>query len=583
MVKSENDVLRNQYQNQMDRPKTQMSSRTSRASSSRTPRSSIDGLSTLIVGDSILNRPKTALTNFSYLTKKPKPVATEELVELPVCRPTTSVRKRTVRSPPAALAELRPKTAPFPVKSWTQLVRDSSFHEDKSHRRNPEMTVSQPKNAWEECPPDEEEEYRIILIGKAGSGKSSTGNCILNEEIFGKSSSKCRYGTTDRFGKKISVVDTYNVFDKYSDKSVISHELVKLVGLTSPGFHVLVLVLSIGNIDNKEHHVFREFVRHFGNEIKFRTIILFTRRDILDSDGSTIYGYVSDVPKGIQEVMEQCKRRYLAFNNNATGREKDVQVHRLIDMIDNIMKLNNRRHFSSEVYGATEMIIKRRIDDIKRNLKGKLRREQEIIEAQIKMSETPRSVRPTSGFGESATPRSKPSKSKKSTRRKNSKTTSIDNGIEDHFTKLPNLTSHSKENKQRDKHLKHKVNQNDRLSKRRTSSKCDVSFADEDEDFGDCDIEALKRRINEDFDIPTLHLPNEDFFEGSINEENTFREMNGNNLSDSKLSELREKYEGEMSKNRLRERVREECEQEQPELFQMMWKLSRYFDQSVQI
>jgi hypothetical protein len=84
-------------------------------------------------------------------------------------------------------------------------------------------------------------------------------------------------------------------------------------------------------------------------------------------------GEVSDVPKGIKEVMEQCKRRYVAFNNNATGREREVQVCRLLDMIENITKQNNGNHFSSEVYGTTELIIKRRMDDIKRILKEKMR------------------------------------------------------------------------------------------------------------------------------------------------------------------------------------------------------------------
>jgi hypothetical protein len=86
--------------------------------------------------------------------------------------------------------------------------------------------------------------------------------------------------------------------------------------------------------------------------------------------------------------MEQCKRRYVAFNNNATGREREVQVCRLLDMIENITKQNNGNHFSSEVYGTTELIIKRRMDDIKRILKEKMRHEHDELEAQIRGAET---------------------------------------------------------------------------------------------------------------------------------------------------------------------------------------------------
>jgi protein required for attachment to host cells len=66
----------------------------------------------------------------------------------------------------------------------------------------------------------------------------------------------------------------------------------------------------------------------------------------------------------------------------------------------------------------------------------------------------------------------------------------------------------NKEQKRKDKHAKQRVtNDNIKPSGRRSSSKSDLSIEEED-DFGDCDIEALKRRIDEDFDIPTLHLPN---------------------------------------------------------------------------
>lgn len=101
----------------------------------------------------------------------------------------------------------------------------------------------------------------------------------------------------------------------------------------------------------------------FGNEVPHHMIILFTRKDDLVFEGMTIFGYVNEVPEQIKNALTACNRRYVAFDNHCTGRESEVQVRKLMDVIDNILILN-RRHFTNQVFVQFENQLKIRSDCI---------------------------------------------------------------------------------------------------------------------------------------------------------------------------------------------------------------------------
>lgn len=223
---------------------------------------------------------------------------------------------------------------------------------------------------------------RLVLVGKTGGGKSSSGNTILGRDAFRAAVShfsvtrECCKQSDHVFSRKVSVVDTPGLFDTSLTDDTVKREISKCINMSAPGPHAILLVIKVGPFTAEEQDAVRKVEEIFGKDAWRYTIILFTHGDEVISDFEQQLAEEGDK---VHSILRKVENRYHIFNNNKINDRS--QVLDLFNKVEKMVAANKGAFYSNSTYQEREEMLNQREAELRKFYENKLKEEIEAVES----------------------------------------------------------------------------------------------------------------------------------------------------------------------------------------------------------
>ncbi|XP_056312956.1 GTPase IMAP family member 7 [Danio aesculapii] len=166
---------------------------------------------------------------------------------------------------------------------------------------------------------------QVILLGTTGSGKSASGNIILNKKVFKSYASTqsvtVSYQTASATvnGMEVTVVDTPGWHcTKIPEDEVASQIKTAILSLNGP--YAFLMVFPIGSFTAKEMLIIPKLHKVLGDQFMNHTSILFTHSDNLES--KSFKQFLEEETGPLRSIILSCGNRVFTWNNKDSSSVK---------------------------------------------------------------------------------------------------------------------------------------------------------------------------------------------------------------------------------------------------------------------